>query len=379
MFLTVSLLLSSLLLVLVNCVALRGGKPAVGKASLLSAAAAFPLLCTGVLLLPFNALLVAVAGAVCWSAGARPRWFLAASLGGTAAAYGLMVWLDVVPELRAWHRLQAVYPMESLAARLAYEDRRPSDARPSRYASERLTDFESQLEKEERTYDTIVRLRSLKRLHAGVAEQFTNSPGFGVGRQIMRPSPFRLESVDERRDKEQQSLEPMPQVSQSSFSPEPTPGTLQVAGSDLVGAHEENALAFLNPFDFGYVRDREQVAGFRPHRFHRPPGAPQRWQVEQLELVSLLKHDEPVAYRSNNLPKMDELRDTPTRPLDAFEQEALAALRQGEDLMLQEQPDRMRMLGSLRAAQQCLRCHRVSRGDLLGAFSYKLVREATAE
>ena len=31
-----------------------------------------------------------------------------------------------------------------------------------------------------------------------------------------------------------------------------------------------------------------------------------------------------------------------------------------------------RMLGSLRAAKQCLDCHTASRGDLLGAFSYAL-------
>jgi hypothetical protein len=65
-----------------------------------------------------------------------------------------------------------------------------------------------------------------------------------------------------------------------------------------------------------YVRDRDHVAGFRPHQFRRLPDAPKRWQVERLELISLLKHDRPVAYFSNNLPKMDELRDAPTRPLD---------------------------------------------------------------
>jgi len=30
------------------------------------------------------------------------------------------------------------------------------------------------------------------------------------------------------------------------------------------------------------------------------------------------------------------------------------------------------MLGSLRAAKQCLECHTAKRGDLLGAFSYVL-------
>jgi len=39
----------------------------------------------------------------------------------------------------------------------------------------------------------------------------------------------------------------------------------------------------------------------------------------------------------------------------------------------------MRMFGSLRAAQQCVRRHDVDRGELLGAFSYKLVREAAKD
>jgi hypothetical protein len=33
------------------------------------------------------------------------------------------------------------------------------------------------------------------------------------------------------------------------------------------------------------------------------------------------------------------------------------------------------MLGSLRAQKQCLECHRVPHGSLLGAFSYELRRD----
>ena len=36
-----------------------------------------------------------------------------------------------------------------------------------------------------------------------------------------------------------------------------------------------------------------------------------------------------------------------------------AGLRRGEDLMVQESPGQMRMLGSIRAVPQCLRCHGV--------------------
>ena len=69
----------------------------------------------------------------------------------------------------------------------------------------------------------------------------------------------------------------------------------------------------------------------------------------------------------------------PTRPLNAFEQEELGALRRGGDLMVQERADRVYMLGSIRAVKQCVHCHHVPRGELLGAFSYKLVRKETKE
>ena len=140
-------------------------------------------------------------------------------------------------------------------------------------------------------------------------------------------------------------------------------------------AHERNFLSFLDPFNFGYVRDRDHVVGFRPHQFRKEADAPQRWKVERLELVGLLKYDDPVVYLSENLPAMDELRDAPTRPLDTFESEALAKLRRGEDLMVQDHPDHMRVLGSIHAVKQCVRCHHAERGDLLGAFSYRLARE----
>ncbi len=38
----------------------------------------------------------------------------------------------------------------------------------------------------------------------------------------------------------------------------------------------------------------------------------------------------------------------------------------------------VQMLGALRAARQCTKCHQVERGELLGAFSYNLVRESPA-
>jgi hypothetical protein len=101
----------------------------------------------------------------------------------------------------------------------------------------------------------------------------------------------------------------------------------------------------------------------------------ERWEVARLDLVSLFKHAEPVAYVSEELPRMDQLRKAPTRPLDELEKTMLVELQQGEDLQVLLAGDRIRMMGSIRAAKQCRDCHEVQRGELLGAFSYKLRRE----
>ncbi|MFP6768308.1 MAG: hypothetical protein VB859_09065, partial [Planctomycetaceae bacterium] len=94
------------------------------------------------------------------------------------------------------------------------------------------------------------------------------------------------------------------------------------------------------------------------------------WVLERVELVSLLLHDEPGVYVSENLPRMDELAGSRLRSLNRFEALAMNNLRDGESLVVRGQGDQLKMLGSLRAAKQCAACHRVPRGTLLGAFSY---------
>jgi hypothetical protein len=110
-------------------------------------------------------------------------------------------------------------------------------------------------------------------VHAGVVEQFIDSEGFGAARQIRRPSPFRLQSGDQNHDREWGTLEPIQQPSPPYGFPEVTSHKLEAAGSDFVGVHENNAIGFLDPFDFGYVQDRDHVAGFRAHQFRRLPEA----------------------------------------------------------------------------------------------------------
>jgi hypothetical protein len=368
-----SLFLSGLLLVVVNAVALRRKNPRVGLATLLSAAAIIPLFCMLSVLPLVNAILVTLAGLVCYSVGARPRWLLISSLAVTAAIYGVMGWTIGIREVREWDSLKAKYPMDSLAPRLAYEDRPQRGANTAKYDAGRLSSFETR--GAHGTWNQEMRIRSLERLHAGAVEQFVNSEGFGMGRRIAIPGRRYLEITDSLTELNYDG--PFPQPPNLYLPSEPESGSITVGSDPVVyDSHEMNLDTFFGRFDFGYARDRDHVAGFRPHQFRKEADAPPRWKVERLDLVGLLKYDEPVVYLSEHLPAMDELRDAPTRSLDAFENASLTALRGGEDLMVQDRPDRMRVLGSIRAVKQCLHCHHAERDELLGAFSYRLARDA---
>ena len=83
-----------------------------------------------------------------------------------------------------------------------------------------------------------------------------------------------------------------------------------------------------------------------------------------------IRQDPKYNYRSDKLPRMDELKDAPTRPPDEFEAAALEKLRAGADLHVGD--DGTRFLGAVRSAKQCVECHGGERGALLGAFSYRL-------
>jgi hypothetical protein len=72
------------------------------------------------------------------------------------------------------------------------------------------------------------------------------------------------------------------------------------------------------------------------------------------------------------MPSMDQIKQGKTRGLDFFEEVALPALCDGEDLYIVQKNDTIRMLGALRATKTCQKCHDAEIGDLLGAFSYTL-------
>ena len=98
----------------------------------------------------------------------------------------------------------------------------------------------------------------------------------------------------------------------------------------------------------------------------------ERWRIGHVHLVGLLSHPEPVVYLTDKMPSMEQVRKGKTRSLDFFEEVALPALREGEDLYIVRKDDTLRMLGALRATKTCQQCHDAQIGDLLGVFSYVL-------
>jgi hypothetical protein len=309
-------------------------------------------------------LLLAVA-ILAWTAyGLRPWLFAPMSCAAALAAFGVAGWYALA-EYREHEGLRREFPFESLEGRLPVARDAPRPKQLSQEAELRLTRLEASVEMEA----WVVQHSMLKMLREEKVGLFVNSPGFGVTR-MFRPS---RESLKDDLRPAASVPQPEPRIS-SVWPDEDVPRGPITRGEELGRMHEGGVLDFVYPAGFGLVKEGRLVTGFQPHRFSRLPGPAERWAVARLDLVGLLLHEAPVAYVSESLPRMDELREAPTRPLDGFEATALEKLRRGEDLVLEGVAGRARMLGALRSAGECVRCHGGVRGDLLGAFSYVLRR-----
>jgi hypothetical protein len=323
--------------------------------------------------------LLLVAGIVLAALPRAPlRWVVGVTMGCMAAAMvgGLIAGWEEITRLRA---MQTEFPVVSLASRLAYERRGVAPL----VAPALSAGVESALSQLEKDCDVRnAREWQLKRIHAREYEQFIRAAGFGVGRMrqprlwAMRLAPLRDIAFDEP-------------PAGGEFLAEET-GWWGIRNAGLAnGAEHLHAVSradFLDPAGFGAsIAPLVKVAGFVEHGLHYSPLAQlsnrKAWTIERLELVSLLKFDEPRVYVLDHLPRMDELssENAPTRALDAFEKGALGRLWTEEDVAIAGEGGRTRMMGSLRAGSQCLDCHSVPRGTLLGAFSYVLRRGERGE
>lgn len=297
------------------------------------------------------------------------KLYLPLSCVATLLAYGV-VFVPYIEQRRETIQLREEYPYES------FEKRMPS--RPKLESAEPkdlnyLGDLEDVIDRDTNERYRNSRSASLRSLHERSVEDFVNSAGFGNGRMggmIVPPSADSLKH-------DSRDAIPQPDYLNPYVPPTGVPTDIVESWDEgkMRQFHAESAVDFLNPKGFGYFKNRKEVAGFLSHGMSKVQAAPAPWLIARIELIGVVIHAKPVAYLSANLPRMDELRKAPTRPLDAFETIALEELRKGEDLYARGAADKARMVGAIRATKQCLECHGASRGDLLGAFSYGFRRE----
>lgn len=299
--------------------------------------------------------------------------------------------------------LRKKYPFESVSGLLEYEAERVKKRGPiqPKLSGDTTKQFE-QFEGMAASEGWHSRKQSLELLHSQEVGKFLERENFG---RLRRPGPS-LDYV------ELEPVSPVPFAS-GTLAPEDV-GTfvsLPAKNADVAGGrrlpsiealsqfHLSGQLNFVNANSVGLVRDREHVAGFLPHQFRslpelvdaeqlkrvprgvdkapaeQPKEPGERWLVRRLELVSLLRHEEPVAYLAERLPSMKELRGSKTRALTPQEKQSLKLLEDGENLVIASTTNRIVMLGAIRAGRSCQQCHHTERGALLGSFTYELHRD----
>jgi hypothetical protein len=216
----------------------------------------------------------------------------------------------------------------------------------------------------------------LKGLHSKSVESFIKSPGFGVSRMFF-PNPARIDSL------EPQSI---PFNGEFTVNRE-WENTLNYwgKGDSLVEApryHFDQLTDFVHPQTYGVELEPDQRIGFIPHAFHFQPGnilhGDDQWKLNQLQLISLDRFEDPVAYVLDHLPRMDQLADiaVETRPLNNFESKAMKVLsKEGYELHSEIIENELFAVGAILAVESCLQCHSVDRGTVLGAFSYRFDRD----
>ena len=282
---------------------------------------------------------------------------------------------------REYRERHAKYPIETLIERLAYESLHAT----AETSAEHKTQNDSAVASRDwiREFDVPhwaqQRHDALERLHTQTFSQFVSAFGFGASRMtaiqnhLISYDPWT--SPPETFPDRPRGLE----LPTAINDPRQAIDIKEIRKGDPLPRQLEVVHQFTSDVASAYVPSRRQAAGFRAHRLVQTPAlhgdSPDKWQISRLDLVSLLKFESPRVYLSEHLPRMEELRNAETRPVDHFEQRALEQLRDGEDIVVGQQLNTIRMVGAVRAARQCLDCHSVRQGDLLGAFSYLLDRK----
>lgn len=140
----------------------------------------------------------------------------------------------------------------------------------------------------------------------------------------------------------------------------------------LLRMHDDFVLAFIDSEGFGQRR-LPAMAGV----LHKPvDGA--RWYVAHLELIGIAKHNPPQVFSNEMSIFHQQNKETPPphtagRAMTTWEKRALRELDAGQRLIVEKQGKGLRVVGAIRAGDECLGCHKNKRaGDMLGAFVYSL-------
>ena len=294
----------------------------------------------------------------------RLAYFFPASLVAAVAALAIPIAL-VIQDKMEFEKLRMKYPLVDLEKFLAAPNPRPAKTQLASGTMQHLEELEDSGD----TFNASRISSQLRLLHRDRVVAFVDSPGFGVTR-INRADKHFLMSINEH---DQPIIPQAGEPFASSSEPEALPANANAPNqAGLLAMHRHGIIDFANAKGFGFIKDRNHVAMGLKHGFQSTLEGTPSQVVRRVELVGLLMHAEPVVYISANLPRMEELRKAPTRPLDAFEKKAIASFEGGGDMMVGSTPEGMRMVGSIRSAKTCAKCHGGEVGDLLGAFSYTL-------
>ncbi|MSR31509.1 MAG: hypothetical protein EXR99_08400 [Gemmataceae bacterium] len=293
-----------------------------------------------------------------------PKVYFRLSLLASVAAFAVVSFFIAGGDWRENKKLQEKYPFVSMADRVPEPKSVNRDKPLAESTKDALMAVEKRVDMPGRSAAW-----AFKEIHEGATNNFVNSNGFGISRRI---SPLYRILNFELQNKEGGVPQSFPAAPSASEPDEMIGQKPPWDRNGLAELHYQGIFQFSNPNGFGYAKNRNEVAGAKPHRFTEPFSKAGSYQVQNISLVSLLLHEEPVVYVSNDLPSMKEIKTVPTRDLDDFEKKTLDRLYQGEDLVIGAVPSGFRMVGSLRNAHQCQKCHGGERGDLLGAFSYLL-------
>lgn len=275
-------------------------------------------------------------------------------------------------------QLRSEYPVESLSDRLP--------ERIDQGNVEVTASFSSLTKEIDEHFDkwqpgasryAFTRTDALIQLHTTAYNYFIYSPKFGVARMF---SPYwRLSQKDTYAEQAGQNADFKPMT----LSISEVDGLNQPKTTIFPSLVRLNIIEFVPVASLGFIKDRKQVAGFLPHGQRNYTVSHDssddlrhdtwsEYALHRLDLISMLLHDPPVAYLTDLLPSMEQVKQLKTRPLDSFEIVGLVKLRGGDDLYAREYQGHTRLLGALRNSKQCMACHDGSHGDLLGAFSYDL-------